>query len=104
MPKFRYRALSSMGKVVTGTMDDESAQKVKERLKANGFKPLNVEKSRFLSAFSTKKVKKNKTTSSAVTKYTRDKLIEEQKKRQQKGLQKEITFDFSFLKKIKPRT
>ena len=28
MPKFRYRALSSMGKVVTGTMDDESAQKV----------------------------------------------------------------------------
>ncbi len=103
MPKFRYRALSSMGKVVTGTMDDESAQKVKERLKNNGFKPLSVEKSRFLSTFSTKKVKKNKTTSSAVTKYTRDKLIEEQRKRQQKGLQKEITFDLSFLKKIKQR-
>ena len=37
MPKFKYRALSSIGKVVTGTMDDESAQKVKERLKGNRF-------------------------------------------------------------------
>lgn len=103
MPKYRYRALSSIGKVVTGTMDDESAQKVKERLKGNGFKPISVEKSKLLSAVSTRKVKKNKTTSSAVTKYTRDKLIEQQKKRQKKGLQKDITFDFSFLKRATKR-
>ena len=67
MPKFKYRALSSVGKVVTGTMEDESAAKVKERLKGNGFKPLKVEKSSFLTALSPRKVKKNKTTSAAVT-------------------------------------
>ena len=32
MPKFKYRALSSVGKVVTGTMDDENVSRVKERL------------------------------------------------------------------------
>lgn len=101
MPKFKYRALSSVGKVVTGTMEDESATKVKERLKGNGFKPLSVEKSSLLTALSPRKVKKNKTTSAAVTKYTREKLIEEQKRRQQKGLQKDVSFDLSFLKKAK---
>ena len=88
MPKYRYRALSSVGKVVTGTMDDESQAKVIERLKGNGFKPITVQKSTFLSAISTKKTKRNKNASAAVTKYTRERLIEEQKKRQKKGLQK----------------
>ena len=99
MPKFKYRALSSVGKVVTGTMDDENVSRVKERLKNNGFKPLSVEKARF--SLSTRKVKKNKTTSAAVTKYTREKLIEEQKRRQQKGLEKDVKIDLSFMAKVK---
>lgn len=103
MPKYKYRALSSIGKVVRGTMDDESIQRVKERLLGNGFKPIAVEKARLLSAISSKKIKKNRTTSSAVTKYTREKLIEEQKKRQKKGLQKEINIDLSFLKRVTKR-
>lgn len=99
MPKYRYRALSSVGKVVTGTMDDESQAKVVERLKSNGFKPITVQKSSLLSMISTKKSKKNKNASAAVTKYTRERLIEEQKKRQKKGLQKDISIDLSFLKR-----
>lgn len=101
MPKFKYRALSSVGKVVTGTMDDENVSRVKERLKNNGFKPLSVEKAKLASLISPKKVKKNKTTSAAVTKYTREKLIEEQKRRQQKGLEKEVKIDLSFMKRVK---
>ena len=101
MPKFKYRALSSVGKVVTGTMDDENVSRVKERLKNNGFKPLSVEKAKLLSVLSPKKVKKNKTTSSAVTKYTREKLIEEQKRRQQKGLEKDVKIDLSFMSRVK---
>ncbi len=103
MPKFRYRALSNMGKVVTGTMDDESEKRVRERLVGNGFKPISVEKSRLLSAVSTRKAKKNKVASSAVTKYTRDRLIEEQQKRQKKGLKKDVSFDLSFLKRANAR-
>ena len=101
MAKFKYRALSSVGKIVTGTMDDESQAKVIERLKGNGFKPISVEKARFLSAVSPRRTKKNKGTSEAVTKYTRDRLIEEQKKRQKKGLQKDLSLDLSFLKRAK---
>ena len=100
MPKFRYRAVSSVGKVVTGVIDDESRQKVLERLQGNGLKPISVEKSKVLSTLSTRKTKKNKVVSSAVTKYTREKLIEEQRKRQKKGLQKEIKIDLSFLKRV----
>ena len=100
MPKFRYRAISSVGKVVTGTMDDESVVKVKERLESNGFRPIKVEKSKLLSALSQKKAKKNKIVSTAVTKYTKQKLIEEQRKGNKKGLNKEINIDFSFLRRV----
>lgn len=103
MPKFRYRALSVTGKVVSGTMDDQSTAKVAERLEGNGFKPISITKSQFLSLFSTKRTKRNNASSAAVTKYTREKLIEEQRKRQQKGLNKEINIDLSFLKKATKR-
>lgn len=101
MPKFKYRAVSATGKVVTGVMDDETKQKVFERIKENGLKPISIEKAKFLSKVSQRKAKKNKIASSAVTKYTRDRLIEEQKKRQQRGLKKEISLDLSFLKRAK---
>ncbi len=99
MPKYRYKALSSTGKIVQGTMDDDSPKRVMERLKNNGFKPITVEQSKLLSAVSQRKEKKNKVTSTAVTKYTKEKLIQEQQKRQKKGLQKDISFDLSFLKR-----
>lgn len=99
MPKYRYKALSSTGKVVQGTMDDESPKRVIERLKNNGFKPITVEQSKLLSAISQRKEKKNKVASTAVTKYTKERLIQEQQKRQKKGLQKDISFDLSFLKR-----
>lgn len=44
MPKFRYRALSEAGKVVTGTIDGENRQMIMERLQGNGLKPLMVQK------------------------------------------------------------
>lgn len=103
MPKFRYRALSNTGKVISGTMDDETPEKVRDRLTNNGFRPISVTKSNFLSSVSRKKSKKYSTAPSAITKYTRDKLIEEQKKRQQKGLSKDVNLDLSFLKRATKR-
>ncbi len=100
MPTYKYRAVSSVGKIVSGRMDDDGKAQVYDRLRGNGLKPISVEETKFRK-LSQRKAKKNQTTASAVTKYTRDKLIEAQKKRQQKGLKKDISLDLSFLKRAK---
>ena len=46
MAKFRYRAVLSNGKVVNGTIDDESRESVLERLKNNGLQPVSVQQSK----------------------------------------------------------
>lgn len=104
MPKFRYKAVMANGKIVNGTIDDESREKVLIRLKNNGLRPVNVQKDTMLSMFSTQKAKKNRasTNSSAVSKYAKAKLIEQQKKREKTGLNKEIDIpiDLSFLSRV----
>ncbi|MBQ9279675.1 MAG: type II secretion system F family protein [Clostridia bacterium] len=99
MAKYRYRALSDTGKVITGTMEDSSPAAVREKLTSNGFKPISVSKSLIDANLSGRKTRKYSTGASATTKYARDKLIEEQKKKQQRGLNKQIDIDLSFLKR-----
>ena len=73
MPKFRYKAVLTTGKVVTGTIDDESREKVMIRLKNNGLQPVSVQQSRMLSAISQQKAKKNRglSSSAAVSRYSK---------------------------------
>lgn len=99
MAKFRYRALSGNGKIITGSMEDSSPAAVREKLTSNGFKPITVSKSLFGASFSGRKDRKYSVDANATTKYARDRLIEEQKKKQQKGLSKDISIDLSFLKR-----
>lgn len=102
MAKFKYRAVLSTGRVVNGTIDDESREKVIERLKVNGLQPVNVEETRVLSALTPKRAKKNtnsNASASVVGKYAKEKLIEQQRKKEKTGLNKEIeiNIDLSFL-------
>ena len=106
MAKFRYRAVLSNGKVVNGTIDDESRESVLERLKNNGLQPVSVQQSKALGGLSNKKAKRNATTSSSasVSKYAKQKMIENQKKKEKTGLQMEIELpfelDLSFLYRV----
>lgn len=104
MPKFKYKAVLPNGKVVTGTIDDESREKLMIRLKNNGLQPVSVQKSKMLSAISQQKSKKNRglSSSAAVSRYAKAKMIEEQKKREKSGLNKdiEIPIDLSFLHRV----
>ena len=106
MAKFRYRAVLSNGRVVNGTIDDESRESVLERLKNNGLQPVSVQQSKGLGSLGNKKAKKNATTSSSasVSKYAKQKMIENQKKKEKTGLQTEIELpfeiDLSFLHRV----
>ena len=106
MAKFRYRAVLSNGKVVNGTIDDESRESVLERLKNNGLQPVSVQQSKALGGLSNKKAKRNAITSSSasVSKYAKQKMIENQKKKEKTGLQMEIELpfelDLSFLYRV----
>lgn len=106
MAKFRYRAVLSNGKVVNGTIDDESRESVLERLKNNGLRPVSVQQSKALSGLSNKKAKRNaiRSSSASVSKYAKQKMIEDQKKKEKTGLQMEIELpfelDLSFLYRV----
>lgn len=106
MAKFRYRAVLSNGKVVNGTIDDESRESVLERLKNNGLRPVSVQQSKALSGLSNKKAKRNaiRPSNTSVSKYAKQKMIEDQKKKEKTGLQMEIELpfelDLSFLYRV----
>ena len=106
MPVYSYRAATKSGKVVSGKIDDVSRQKVTERLESNNLTPISVDEQRgpqFLKMLMpAKRTKKNQVSSAAVTKLAREKLIaEQQKKQQNKGLNKEISIDLSFMQRVK---
>ena len=103
MAKYTYRALTATGKVVRGTMDDESENSVKARLEENGFKPIAVKKSQLLSMIPSRKAKRNTVTSNAATKFARDRLVKEQEKKQKRGLKKDVQIDLSFLRRATKR-
>lgn len=105
MPLYLYRAATRTGQVVTNRMEEATKQGVFEKLRANGLTPISVEEQRALGVVKkfmpNRKAKKNQVTSAAVTKLAREKLLEEQQKKQQRGLNKEINIDLSFLKRAK---
>ena len=105
MPVYIYRAATRSGKVVSNRMDEISKQKVFEKLKANGLTPISVDEQRGMGVMKklmpAKKSKKNQVSSAAVTKLAREKLLAEQQKKQQQGLNQDINIDLSFLKRAK---
>lgn len=105
MPVYMYRAATKNGKVVAGKTDDINKQRVMEKLKSNGLTPISVEEQRALEIVKkimpTKKAKKNQVSSAAVTKLARERYILDQQKKQQKGFNKEIDIDLSFLDRVK---
>lgn len=105
MSVYVYRAVAKNGKVISGKSDDVSRQKVIEKLKANGLTPISVDEQRTMGIMKrlmpAKKAKRNQVSSAAVTKLAREKLIAEQQKKQQKGLNQDINIDLSFLQRAK---
>ena len=105
MPVYIYRAATKTGKVVTGKSDDVSRQRVMEKLRSNGLTPISVDEQRSMGLMKrlmpSKKAKKNQVSSAAVTKLAREKLIAEQQKKQQQGLNRDIEIDLSFMQRAK---
>lgn len=105
MSVYVYRAVAKNGKIITGKSDDVSKQKVIEKLKANNLTPISVDEQRGMGIMKklmpAKKAKKNQVSSAAVTKLAREKLIAEQQKKQQQGLNRDIEIDLSFLQRAK---
>ena len=103
MPVYTYRASTKTGTVVKNRIEATSVQEVKEKLKANGLTPIQVRTqsgaiSKFLPA---QKQKKNQVSSAAVTKLAKEKLLEQQRKKQQKGLMgQDVSIDLSRFQKI----
>ena len=103
MPVFTYRASTKTGTIVKNRIEATSVQEVKEKLKANGLTPIQVRTqsgaiSKFLPA---QKQKKNQVSSAAVTKLAKEKLLEQQRKKQQKGLMgQDVNIDLSRFQKI----
>ena len=103
MAVYQYKAAMKSGQVVNNRIEGTSIQEVKEKLKANGLTPITVRQARggIMSRFMPRqRAKKNQVSSAAVTKLAKEKLIEQQRKKQQQGLNRDISIDLSFLARI----
>ncbi len=105
MGVYTYRATTKNGQTVSNKIEGNSVQDVKDKLRANGLTPINVrQQTGILSKLRpAQRTKKNQVSSAAVTKLAREKLLEEQRKKQQQGLNRDINFDFSMFKKATRR-
>ncbi len=103
MAVYSYRATMKSGQIVNNKIEGTSIQEVKEKLKANGLTPITVRQAKggFMAKFMPRqRQKKNQVSSAAVTKLAKEKLLEQQRKKQQQGLNRDISLDLSFLTRI----
>ncbi len=106
MSVYVYKAVTRSGKVVSGRSEESSKQKVIEKLKSNELTPITVTEQRGMNLIRklmpASRAKKNQVSASAVTKLAREKLLDEQQKKlQNKGLNRDIDIDLSFLQRAK---
>ncbi len=106
MSVYVYKAVTRSGKVVSGRSEESSKQKVMEKLKLNELTPITVTEQKGMNLIRklmpASRAKKNQVSASAVTKLAREKLLEDQQKKlQNKGLNRDIDIDLSFLQRAK---